>query len=191
MTENVLLDSYLKRLKLPTIARNYNRLADEAVANRVGYDEYLPCLLELEVAARDHNMQRQRLGRAGFPIMKTLDQFDFSALPGLNQALVLELHRGNYLTESFNVILVGSIGTGKTHLAISLGAQACRLWHRVKYYTVSTLVTELLEAHDARTLGKLKQSIAKADLLILDELGMVPFHQDAANTWLATSLRSQ
>lgn len=181
MAENLLLDSYLKRLRLSTIARNYNRLADEATANRAGYDEYLMCLLELEVASRDQNMQRQRLSRAGFPIMKTLDQFDFSALPSLNQALVLELHRSSYLSEAFNVILVGSIGTGKTHLAISLGAHACRMGHRVKYYTVSALVTELLEAHDAHALGKLKQSIARADLLILDELGMVPFHQDAAN----------
>ena len=181
MTENLLLDSYLKRLKLATVARNYTRLAEEAIANRAGYDEYLTCLLELEIASRDQNMQRQRLGRAGFPIMKTLEQFDFSALPNLNQAQVLELHRGSYLPESFNVILVGSIGTGKTHLAISLGAQACRTGHRVKYYTVAALVTELLEAHDAHTLGRLKQSIAKVDLLILDELGMVPFHQDAAN----------
>lgn len=77
--------------------------------------------------------------------------------------------------------MLGSIGTGKTHLAISLGAKARQLGKRVRFYTVASLATELLEAHDDRKLPKLKTSLSKIDLLILDELGMVPFHKDAGN----------
>jgi DNA replication protein DnaC len=181
MTQNTLLDSYLKRLRLSTIAKSYDRLAQEAAANKVGHIEFLGQLLELEIVARDQNALRQRLRLAGFPTMKTLDAFDFSALPSLNKSRILDLDRGGYLEEAFNVVLLGGIGTGKTHLAISLGAKACQLGKRVRFYTVASLATELLEAHDERQLSKLKLSLAKIYLLILDELGMVPFHQDAAN----------
>jgi DNA replication protein DnaC len=181
MTENLLLESYLKRLRLPTVAKNYVRLAEEASINKIGYEGYLSCLLELEITARDESMQRKRLRQAGFPLVKTLEQYDFSALPSLNKSLILELHRGKYLSEALNIILLGSIGTGKTHLAIALGAQACMAGKRVKFATVAALVTELLEAHDQKRLSRLKQQLSKVDLLILDELGMVPFHQDGAN----------
>lgn len=178
---NTLLDSHLKRLKLSTVARNYDRIVQDAAANQVGHLEFLLEILELEVAARDQNALKQRLRTAGFPTTKTLDAFDFSAIPSLNKSLVLELYRGTYLEEAFNVIMLGSIGTGKTHLAISLGTKACQMGKKVRFYTVAALATELLEAHDDRKLSKLKAALAKVDLLVLDELGMVPFHQDAAN----------
>ena len=178
---NTLLDAHLKRLKLSTAARNYDRLAQDAATNQVGHIEFLLELLELEVAARDQNALKQRLRTAGFPTTKTLDAFDFSAIPSLNKSLIMELYRGAYLEEAFNVIMLGSIGTGKTHLAISLGTKACQMAKKVRFYTVAALATELLEAHDDRKLSKLKATLAKVDLLVLDELGMVPFHQDAAN----------
>lgn len=178
---NTLLDAHLKRLKLSTAARNYDRLAQDAATNHVGHLEFLVELLELEVAARDQNALKQRLRTAGFPTTKTLDGFDFSAIPSLNKSLIMELYRGAYLEDAFNVILLGSIGTGKTHLAISLGTKACQMGKKVRFYTVAALATELLEAHDDRKLSKLKAALAKVDLLVLDELGMVPFHQDAAN----------
>lgn len=181
MSQNTLLDSYLKRLRLATISKSYDRLAQEAAANGIGHLDFLIGLLELEVIAREQNALRQRLRLAGFPTTKTLDAFDFSALPSLNKSLILELDRGGYLDETFNVIMLGSIGTGKTHLAIALGAKACQLGKKVRFYTVAALATELLEAHDERRLAKLKSSLGKVDLLVLDELGMVPFHQDAAS----------
>lgn len=181
MTPNVLLDSYLKRLRLATVAKNYQRLAQDAAASKIGHIEFITSLLELEVTTRDQNAQKERLKRAGFPTIKMLDSFDFSALPHLNKSLVLELHRGNYFSAAFNIVLMGSIGTGKTHLATSLGVEACKMGKNVKFYTVAALATELLEAHDSHKLSKLKATLRKMDLLILDELGMVPFHQDAAN----------
>src|SRR5438128_2725147 len=117
MTENLLLESYFKRLHLSTVAKNYQRLAQEAIQSNASYENYLNCLLELEVSSRDSSMQRQRLRRAGFPCAKELESFDFSSLPSLNKALVLELSRGTYLSEAFNIVFLGTIGTGKTHLA--------------------------------------------------------------------------
>ncbi len=181
MTHNALLESYLKRLRLATVAKNYQHLAQDAATSKVSHIDFITSLLELEVNTRDQNALKDRLRKAGFPTLKMLDSFDFSALPHLNKALVLELHRGSYFSDAFNIIFLGSIGTGKTHLAISLGVEACKMGKKVKFYTVASLATELLEAHDALKLSKLKSTLAKIDLLILDELGMVPFHQDAAN----------
>ena len=181
MTQNALLDSYLKRLRLATVAKNYQRLAEDAAASKVSHVDFITSLFELEVMSRDQNAQKERLKKAGFPTLKMLDSFEFSALPHLNKSLVLELHRGNYFSGAFNIILLGSIGTGKTHLATSLGAEACKMGKKVKFYTVASLATELLEAHDSHKLSRLKATLRKTDLLILDELGMVPFHQDAAN----------
>lgn len=181
MTQNALLDSYLKRLRLATVARNYQRLAQDAATSKVGHIDFLASLLELEVTTRDQNAQQERLRKAGFPTIKMLDSFDFSALPHLNKSLVLELYRGSYFTNAFNIVLLGSIGTGKTHLATSFGVEACKMGKKVKFYTVASLATELIEAHDSRKLSSFKATLRKTDLLILDELGMVPFHQDAAN----------
>jgi DNA replication protein DnaC len=180
-TENLLLDSHLKRLHLPTVEKNYERVAEEAVQNNISHLSFLRCLLDLEIQHRDYNAQRQRLRRAGFPSSKDLERFDFTALPNINKSLILELSRGAYLKEFFNIIFLGNIGTGKTHLATSFGTLACQQGHSVKYCTVAGLATELLEAHDERRLAKMKQQLAKVELLILDELGMVPFHKDAAN----------
>ena len=126
MSGNILLESYLKRLRLPTIAQNYTRLAEEASVNNQTYADYLLALMEGEVVQREENTQKLRLSKARFPVMKTLDAFDFSAIPFLNKALVLELSRGSYIDKRENIIFIGSYGTGKTHLAISLGVNAYR-----------------------------------------------------------------
>jgi len=181
MPHNVLLESYLKRLRLSTVSKNYQRLAQDAATSKIDHVDFITSLFELEVTTRDQNAQKERLRKAGFPTVKMLDSFDFSALPHLNKALLVELHRGNYFADAFNIVFMGSIGTGKTHLATSLGVQACKMGKKVKFCTVASLATELIEAHDAQKLSKLKSTLRKTDLLILDELGMVPFHQDAAN----------
>lgn len=181
MSENPLLNAHLKRLRLPTVSNNYRKVAEEARENKTSYENYLLCLLEQEVLARDESMQRQRLKQAAFPKMKTLDSFDFSAIPSLNKSLIIELYRGHYLGEASNVIFIGSIGTGKTHLATALGAQACLMGKRVKFYTTAELINELTAAYDNRSIAKLNQQLTRIDLLILDELGMVPYHQEGAN----------
>lgn len=178
---NLLLETHLKRLKLPTMAANYMKLAQEAAADKVGYEEFLTLLAELEVKVRDENAQRARLRQASFPSLKTFDAFDFKAAAGVNKQQVLDLAKGNYLTSSENVVLVGSVGTGKTHLAIAMGVEACRNGKRTKFYTVAALINELIEAQEHRRLLRLQQYLAKVDLLVLDELGMVPYDKDGAN----------
>ena len=180
MSGNILLESYLKRLRLPTIAQNYSRLAEEASVNNQTYADYLLALMEGEVVQREENTQKLRLSKARFPIMKTLDAFDFSAIPALNKALVLELSRGSYIDKRENIIFIGSYGTGKTHLATSLGVNACREGKRVRFYTAAGLINELLEAQAQLRLGKLEASLARYDLIILDELGFVPFSKEGA-----------
>ena len=103
-----------------------------------------------------------------------MDEFDFTARPSLNKPQVLELLRGDYLDRRENVLLVGPSGTGKSHLATSLGMAACAQGRKVRFFRVTELITTLLEAKDERQLLRLRQQLGKLDLLILDELGYVP-----------------
>lgn len=180
MANDLLLRSYLKRLRLPVVAQNYVRLSSEAAANNQTFPEYLLALVEGEITQREENTQKLRISKARFPVMKTLDSFEFSVIPSLNKALVLELSRGSYIEKRENIIFMGSYGTGKTHLAISLGISACRQGKRVRFSTAAGLINDLLEAQAQFRLGKLEASLARYDLIVLDELGFVPFTKEGA-----------
>ncbi len=180
MANDLLIHSHLKRLRLPVVAQNYARLSKEAAAHNQTFPDYLLALLEGEVLQRDENAQKLRLGRARFPVIKTLDNFDFGAVASLNKALVLELSRGGYVERRENVIFIGSYGTGKPPLAPALGIAACRQGKRVRFYTAAVLINELLEAHAQLRISKLEAALAKCDLVILDELGFVPFTKEGA-----------
>src|SRR5947209_11435673 len=143
---NLLLRSNLRQLRLPTIQAEFEKLAREAAAANEDYEQYLLRLTELEVAARGANALRARIRSAGFPVHKDFDTFDFTAVPGLSKPKVLELARGEWIEQRANVCLVGSPGTGKTHVATALGLAACRLGKRVRFYTAAGLVTRLEEA---------------------------------------------
>jgi DNA replication protein DnaC len=180
MANDLLLRSYLKRLRLPVVAQNYIRLSGEAAANNQTFPDYLLALIEGEIAQREENTQKLRISKARFPVMKTLDGFEFSAIPSLNKALVLELSRGSYIEKRENIIFMGSYGTGKTHLAISLGISACRQGKKVRFSTAAGLINDLLEAQAQFRLGKLEASLARYDVIVLDELGFVPFTKEGA-----------
>src|SRR3989304_4127694 len=123
---DLLLKSYLKRPKLPTVATNYRRFAQEASQSNQPYERYLLALAEAEVHHREANSERKRIAQARFPVLKGLDSFDFAAIPSLNKQAVLELTQGNYIQGKENVVFAGPTGTGKTHCAIALGVAACR-----------------------------------------------------------------
>ena len=180
MSLDLLIKYNLKRLRLPTIAQHYEKLAREASDGNQTYEDYLLRLLELEVAQREENAQKRRIAQARFPYHRTLDQFDFSVIPTVNKAKVMELAKGDYLDKRENVILVGNMGTGKTHTAIALGLLACRKGKRVRFHTATGLINELLEAQEDHTLGKRLAQLQKLDLLILDEVGFVPFTPEGA-----------
>ena len=181
MTTSVLLNNYLKRLRLPAIGKTYERLAEEAAANKISYQEYLCCLLEQEVQARDASTKQARISQAKFPSIKTLDTFEFEEIPTLNKKLVLKLFGGQYLQMGENIVFIGGQGTGKTHLSIALGMQACSEGKVVKFFTAADLAHQLIEARDEKELLRFQQQLAKCHLLILDELGRIDGTQDSAN----------
>jgi DNA replication protein DnaC len=127
-----LLKANLKQLRLPTMGAECEKLAREAAAAGESYEQYLLRLTELEVAARATNALQARIKQAGFPMHKDFDTFDFTAAPWLNKLKLLELARGQWIDECSNVCLLGSVGTGKTHVAIALGLAACRQGRRVR-----------------------------------------------------------
>jgi DNA replication protein DnaC len=176
----MLIQHLLKRLRLPAMGRQYRKLAQEAAGENKPYEDFLLRLLELEVTQREENTQKRLIVQARFPYLRTLDQFDFSAIPSVNKAKILELTKGEYLAKKENVVLMGNMGTGKTHTAISLGLLACREGKRVRFITATGLINELVEAQDQHALGKRLAHLQKLDLLILDEVGFVPFTPEGA-----------
>jgi DNA replication protein DnaC len=171
----VLLAHHLKALKLPTFLREHDKLARQCAAEGVDHPTYLLRLAELELLDRE-----RRIRQARFPAVKSLDSFDFAALPSLNKMLVLELARGEYVERRENVIALGNSGTGKTHVALGLGLAACQKGLAVGFTTAAALVHELLEARDERRLLRLQKQLAGYKLLIIDELGYVPLSTTGA-----------
>jgi DNA replication protein DnaC len=173
-TSTVLLKHHLKALRLPTILAECEKVAQRCAADNANHLAYLLQLAELELLDRERRAAERRLKAARFPTLKTLEDFDFAAQPTLNKVLVAELMRGEFVERRESVILIGNPGTGKTHLAIALAAEACRRGKKVRFWRVTELVTQLLEAREERLLLRLKTQLARLDLLVLDELGYVP-----------------
>jgi len=179
-TPELLLAHHLKALKLPTFLREYDKLARQCAAEGVDHTRYLLRLAELELIERERRMVDRRIKDAKFPAVKSLDSFDFLALPSLNKALVLELARSEYVSRRENIIAVGNSGTGKTHIVLGLGLAACQKGLSVGFTTAAALVHELIEARDEKRLLRLQRQFATYKLLIIDELGYVPFSQTGA-----------
>ena len=176
----VLLEHHLKELKLPTFLKEYDKVASRCAAEGLDHPDYLLRLSELELIDRDHRMVDRRIKAARFPTVKSLDTFDFLAIPSLNKALVLELARCEYIDRKDNVIALGNSGTGKTHVALGLGLAACQRGLSVGFTTAAALVHELIEARDERRLLNLQRKLARLKLLIIDELGFVPLSKTGA-----------
>ena len=179
-TPELLLAHHLKALKLPTFLREYDKLARQCAAEGVDHTRYLLRLAELELIEREQRMVERRIRDAKFPAVKSLDSFDFLALPSLNKGLVLELARSEYVSRRENIIAVGNSGTGKTHIVLRLGLAACQKGLLVGFTTAAALVHELIEARDEKRLLRLQRQLATYKLLIIDELGYVPFSQTGA-----------
>ena len=179
-TPQVLLGHHLKALKLPTFVREYDKVARQCAAEGVDHVRYLLRLAELELIDREQRLVERRIRAARFPAVKSLDSYDFTALPSLNKALVLELARCEYLARRDNVIALGNAGTGKTHIALGLGLAACQKGLAVGFTTAAALVHELIEAGDEKRFLRLQRQLAACKLLIIDELGYVPLSPTGA-----------
>jgi DNA replication protein DnaC len=167
-------------LKAPRITEAAQRLADQARDAGWTHEDYLAAVLEREVSARNASGAEARIRSAGFPARKTLEDFDFDAQPGVRNQIP-SLASGAFLTEARNIVLLGPPGTGKTHLATALGIAAARHGHRVLFATATDWVARLTDAHRAGRLPLELTKLRRYGLIIVDEVGYLPFEQDAAN----------
>jgi DNA replication protein DnaC len=171
----VLLQHHLKQLKLPTMLKEYPLLAKSCSQEKSDYPTYLLRLCEKELAERQRRAMDRRIKGAKFPLLKTIDSFDFTSQKSVNEPLVRELLRCEFIDHHENVLLIGNSGTGKTHLATALGFAACCRGYKVRFFGCTALVTQLLEAKEDRQLQRWLKQFEKQNLLVLDELGYVPF----------------
>jgi DNA replication protein DnaC len=176
----LLLKHYLKKLKLPTMLRDYEAVAATCAKDNSDYVRFLLQLVEREMLDREKRSAERRVKNARFPVIKTLDTFDFKAQPSIKQKLIQELMVGEYTDRRENILLVGNSGTGKTHLASALGFAGCMQGRKVRFFTVKTLVNQLMETAEQRHLERTLKQLERQDILILDELGYVPFSKTAS-----------
>jgi DNA replication protein DnaC len=176
----VLLEYYLKKLKLPTMLKVYVSVAVSCEQDRCDFQTYLLRLTERELLDREKRAAERRIKAANFPVIKTIDTFDFKAQPSINEPLVRELLRSEYIDKKQNILLIGNPGTGKTHLACALTFAACAKGYKARFYTATALVTELLECREERHLQRLQKQLQRLHLLVLDELGYIPFSKAGA-----------
>jgi DNA replication protein DnaC len=173
--QEAVIQEHCRELKLPAVLRQYPTIARQARDGGTPYESFLCDLLEAEVCARRDGAAARRLREARFPDTKTLDQIDWDVLKGISRPKLLELASCDYIDRNEDVVLAGPIGTGKTHVAIALGVEAARRRYRVAFTRAADLVRDLLEARDERTLGRMHNRYQRVALLIIDELGFVPF----------------
>jgi len=181
MEANLLLESYLKDLRLPGFLRNYRMFAKDAAQANLGYDRYLLSFAEQEIMQRDKNRQARLIKLARFPLLKELADFDFSCVPSLSKPRVLDLAQGGYIRQAEPILMVGNPGLGKTHLATALAIAACRQGFKVRFYNAAALVNDLLQAEDEHRVPKLLNAALKQRLIVLDELGFIPFSATGAH----------
>ena len=170
-----LIRGHARRLKLPGLSKSFESLGRQAREGHWQHEEYLRETLSSEEMSRNESVVRNRLRAARFPELKTLDTFEFSAADGIDAAVVAQLARCDWIREARNLIFAGPVGTGKSHLAIALGVEAAKHKYKVAFVRAADLVRTLLEARDARELGRTQRRFANIDLLVVDELGFVPF----------------
>lgn len=175
-----LLKENLKALKFSTMLTHLETYIRQAKENHQDYAEFLLNLTEVELQFRKENRFKRLLKEAKYPLIKTLDMFDFEEAPGLDVRLIKELSTCQYIKQARNIILLGRSGTGKTHLSTALAIEACREGIRSRFVTACGLVNELIEANNEKTLSRLIKKYSKYELLIVDELGYVPFSKEGA-----------
>jgi DNA replication protein DnaC len=174
------IQEHCRALRLPLVAAQCERLAQEALRNQHTPLEYLASLLAAEVDERERRAIARRLQEARLPRLKTLEDFDFRAAPQVSAARLQQLAECHYLERAEPIIFIGDSGTGKTHLASGLCVAACRQQKRARFITAAGLVNELVEAQQQHLLGRVLQRWTRLELIVLDEVGYVPFAQGGA-----------
>ena len=175
------LRAQLTKLGLHTVAERFEAEADRAAKSESSYTAYLARLVEAELASKADRSVNARIARARFPMLRTLEQFDFAFQPSLSAPRVRELFNLAFLEQAANVLLVGGPGVGKSHLAIALGLRVCQARRGVRFFHAPDLLDHLLAADASHRLGALLRELGRVDLLIIDELGYLPMDRSRAN----------
>ena len=170
-----------RALKAPTLRQSVARLADRARAESWSHEEFLAACLQREVAARETHGGEGRIRAARFPARKSLEEFDFNHARALKRETIAHLGTLDFVTGRENVVFLGPPGTGKTHLAIGLAMRACQAGHRVLFATAAGWVARLADAHTAGRLQAELVRLGRYPLLVVDEVGYIPFEAEAAN----------
>ena len=168
------IDFYAKLLKLPTF-RNYAEIARQ-LDGKSGYGDFLIEMMKNEYESRQASAKERAIKNARFPYLKTFDELDISRFEHLGEAYINELSTCSFVKDHKNIVMIGNPGTGKTHLSIALGINACRLGMKVRFFTAANLANSLIEAQDNRILTRLEKQLEKVDLLIIDELSYLTFN---------------
>ncbi len=177
-----LLEEYLRALRLPTFIKNYQAFAQDAARSNQSYERFLFGLAKEEAAQQEADRVERRIANAKFPVLKELSSFDFSAVGGISQTRVAELAQGDYLAKKESIILVGNPGLGKSHIAIGLALAACKQSKKVRFFGAAGLVNDLLAAGKELRLSKFMAPYLKYDLIVLDEVGFIPFSTEGAQS---------
>jgi DNA replication protein DnaC len=170
-----------RALKAPSLGAAVDRLAERARAEAWSFEEFLAACLQREVAARDSHGGEARIRAARFPARKALEDFDYDHQRSLKREAIAHLGTLDFVTARENVVFLGPPGTGKTHLSIGLGIRACQAGHRVAFATAAQWVARLADAHAAGRLQDELVKLARIPVLIVDEVGYIPFEPEAAN----------
>jgi DNA replication protein DnaC len=177
---NAMLLDNMKTLRLSTMIKNLEAKLRQAKETKIAYEDFFLNLNEIEVQVRKENGRKKRIKDAGFPLLKPLETFDFESAPDLDVRFIQELSTGTFIEEKRNIIFLGKSGTGKTHLATALGMEACTTGYRTRFVTGCGLANELIEARDEKKLSRVIKRYAGYGLLVIDELGYVPFSKEGA-----------
>src|SRR5947207_11817707 len=176
------LEEYLYALKLPTFIKNYQAFAQDAARSGQSYERFLFGLAKEEFIQQEADRVERAIARAKFPVLKELSSFDFSVVGGITKQRVAELAQGDYLAKKESIILIGNPGLGKTHIATGLALAACKQGKKVRFFSAAALVNVLLAAQHNLQLSKFKAPLLRSDLIVLDEVGFIPFTTEGAQS---------
>ena len=177
-----LLEEYLYALKLPTFAKNYQAFAQDAARSGQSYERFLFGLAKEEVTEQQDKRVVRAIAKAKFPVLKELSSFEFSVVGGISKQRVVELAQGDYLAKKEHIILIGNPGLGKTHIATGLALAACKQGKKVRFFSAAGLVNDLLAAQHNLHLSQFMSPLLRADLIVLDEVGFIPFTTEGAQS---------